>query len=166
MNQRLCSIEVFVDACVLHCNTPESECFLEILDWHKQERIRLWVACSVEEEIDHPHTPLLVKKLGLSIPFYTREMRLNTQEMKVLERIKEILAGNGCPVKVERDARHIFEARKYSAPFITLDKGILKKAIELKTVCHVHIFNPCEYKRQKSDVGFTGSKSKGLVLEN
>lgn len=158
MNQRFCLSDVFVDACVLHCNTPESECFREILDWHKQGLIRLYIPWSVEEEMDHPHTPLLVKKLGSSIPFYTREMSLNTQEMKVLKRIKEILTGNGYPAKVERDAWHIFEAQKFFAPFITLDKGILKKAIELKTVCRAHIFNPCEYKWQRSGIGFAAGR--------
>ena len=74
-------------------------------------------------------------------------MQLIDSEIKKQREIERILAGNGKVENILKDAKHIFEAHKYgSYYFITNDKGILKRADMLSTVCNVKkILKPSEF---------------------
>ena len=43
-----------------------------------------------------------------------------------------------------KDAEHVFEAQKYGVFFVTTDKRILKKRIELEELCGVVVLLPSE----------------------
>ena len=62
---------------------------------------------------------------------YTTSVTLTPTERTRLSRIQAILAGNGKPVNVADDARHLFEAQKYGSYFVTTDERLLKGVVPL-----------------------------------
>jgi uncharacterized protein with PIN domain len=75
---------------------------------------------------------------------YTIETSLTSDEQSGKAKILRILAGNGKPEKMAKDAEHVFEADKYGSYFVTTDERILKKREELKDIVSVHILKPSE----------------------
>ena len=69
---------------------------------------------------------------------------LESDERDRKGKILKILAGNGKPENMVRDAEHVFEADKYSSYFVTTDERLLKKKEELKDVVSLHILKPNE----------------------
>ena len=126
--QNYSPIIAFIDSCAFDPkNQPEQEkASIEIYKLHDKDKILLQIAHSVKKEIEHPNTPNWVKSKAYHLT-YTNDASLTTQEREKLKKIEEILAGNGKVENIHEDARHIFEADKYCAYFITTDKKILKR---------------------------------------
>lgn len=108
------------------------------------DKIHLWIKAgpilditpSVQEEINHPHTPLEVKRVVNELGYTLVKPDLNEEDRQFLGQIKKILAGNGDVRIIYQDALHIFEAYKNAADyFVTLDKGILRKREQLCKLC-------------------------------
>jgi hypothetical protein len=76
---------------------------------------------------------------------YTIQTTLVPDEVRRKAKIHEILTRNGKPEKYTADATHIFEAGKYGGYFITTDKRILDKRVELKQVCTATMLTPTEW---------------------
>lgn len=129
---------IHIDSCAFDPKYyPENESAEEIFrlyeNW-KNTGIILEIAHSVLKEIDHPNTPLWVKKRAYKIG-YTISNDFTDEEKNLLRRIEEILAGNGKVENICQDARHIFEAHKHGHYFVTTDKGILEKKEKLNKTC-------------------------------
>ena len=138
-------IMAFLDSCAFDPKySPEDKFSKEIFDLHEQDEFGLTIAHSTEKEIEHPNTPIWVKKKALEFLF-TVEVNLTEHELEKLRRIEQILAGNGKRKNVVSDAKHIFEAQKYFADFVTTDERILRKKAELRQICPIKFFKPSEF---------------------
>ena len=99
---------------------------------------------SVEKEINHPATPQWIKDLSRQT-CHTIEMPLNDQEQETLRAIELIITGDGNLEKRRVDCRHVFEAQKYGAYFVTTDKDILKHCDTIKKRFTVPIVMPSQF---------------------
>lgn len=146
----------FVDSCAFDPKyDPEDKAAKEIFRLHKEERLGILLAHSNQKEVDHPNTPAWVKRQAASL-IYSSNVSLTPNEMTLLQKIHDVLSGQGKPENVEQDARHIFEAQKYGSYFVTTDDRILKRAGEIEILCSVQILRPseflkmvCSYKRPR-----------------
>jgi hypothetical protein len=134
----------FVDTCAFDPKDEESEAAMSIRTLSHEGVIRLVLAHSNQKEIEHPNTPLDVKKEASSI-IYSIITELTPDEIDQKKRIHVLLTGNGKPEKYEADAAHVFEAGKYGAYFITADDRILKNRQELQRICAAMIVTPNEW---------------------
>lgn len=138
---------VFLDSCAFEPpkSTPEEDSATkELIHLRDKGKILLETPWSVMNEVEQPNTPPFKKKMAQE-GIYTNETPLTAEEKRTLQRIEDILIGNGQRKNYEADAKHIFEAHKYSAYFVTCDKRILEYAPQLKRVCGVRdILRPSE----------------------
>lgn len=101
---------------------------------------------SVKNEIAHKNTPPWVKRLASGQIYSLDYPPLTNDERFDYEEILKVLTGNGLREKHEKDAKHIFNAQKEGGKyFVTTDKGILKKAEELKKFCEIEVLLPSEF---------------------
>jgi hypothetical protein len=143
MNPWLCNN--FIDSCAFDPKyNPEDKAAIEIFRLHEENDLDLLIAHSTQKEIKHPNTPAWVKKEAGGLIF-TLDVSLTAHERTLLQNIENILAGYGKRENIIKDARHIFEAQKYGAYFVTTDNRILKKKLELQKICGVRIFLPSEF---------------------
>lgn len=135
----------FLDSCAFDPKyAPEHEAAQEIRALGNCGQVNLVLAHSNQKEIEHPNTPIDVKRDAGGM-IYTIQTELNPEEVTRKVRIHAILTGNGKPEKFEADAAHVFEAGKYGGYFITTDQRILGKRDELQAVCVATIFTPSEW---------------------
>ncbi|MDT3776218.1 hypothetical protein PJI16_01420 [Nitrospira sp. MA-1] len=100
---------------------------------------------SVKNEIAHKNTPSWVKSLA-SRQLYSRNFSLTDDELLVKEEILKVLTGNGKREKHEKDTEHILRAKKEGGVyFITVDRGILRKARDLRNICGIVVLLPSEF---------------------
>ena len=119
--------EIFLDSCTFDpMYAPEDRAALDIFDLEKKGLVSICIAHSTEKEIDHPNTPSWVKEKASQMIF-TVQVGLTDEKKLKLDQIESILAGKGQRESIKSDAKHIFEAQKYRADFITTDNRILKK---------------------------------------
>jgi hypothetical protein len=104
----------------------------------------LHIAHSTQKEIDHPHTPVWVKRAAGGLIF-SMPVQLTPPEAALLNDITHILAGTGRVDNVTQDAQHVFEAQKYGHYFITTDRRVLARADVLTQRCSVGIVLPSEF---------------------
>jgi hypothetical protein len=114
---------------------------------HEENDLLLVIAHSTQKEIDHPNTPLWVKRAarGLIFTIDTSDTSLTQQERILIYKIESTLAGNGTRESFIQDARHIFESQKYGGYFITTDKRLIKKRDEIHKFCAANILLPSEF---------------------
>jgi len=135
---------IFLDSCAFDPKySPENEASLRIFELSRIGEIILNIAHSNQKEVEHPNTPIWVKKLANNF-IYTIETCLNEDERRRKSEILRILTGRGKPEKMTKDADHVFEADKYGSYFVTTDKRILKKKKELQDIVSVNILKPSE----------------------
>ena len=135
----------FMDSCAFDPKyEPEDISAHEIFCLYEQGKFVLNIAHSNLKEIDHPNTPIWVKKEAEAL-IYTLPVDLTPEEIQLKQRILVILAGKGKPENMVKDAEHVFEASKYCGYFITTDKRILKKKSELNGIVSCFIVKPSEF---------------------
>lgn len=136
----------FLDSCAFdHKYAPEDDTAQQILSLGNNGQVNLVLTHSNQKEIDHPNTPMDVKREAAGM-LYTIETSLNLDEVAQKNQIHAILTGNGKPEKYAADAAHVFEAGKYGGGyFITTDQRILDKREELRHVSAATIFTPSEW---------------------
>jgi hypothetical protein len=134
----------FLDSCAFDPKyAPEDQASLKIFQLYEDGELVLNIAHSNQKEIEHPNTPNWVKSAAQGM-IYTIETSLTDQERSNKSQILSILAGNGNPEKMAKDAEHVFEASKYGGYFVTTDERILKKKPELEGICAATIVKPNE----------------------
>lgn len=135
----------FVDSCAFDPKyDPEDKAAIEIFRLYEENELSLIIAHSTQKEIDHTNTPSWVKKEAGGL-IYTLDVSLTSQEKTLLHNVENILAGNGNRETIIQDARHIFEAQKYGAYFVTADNRLLRKRREIQELCGVTILLPSEF---------------------
>lgn len=95
------------------------------------------------------HFTLLRQLLSASEECQARIRSLNVSltqpEIKLKQRILKTLVGKGKPENMAQDAEHLFEAQKYGSYFITVDRGILRKADALWALCGLVVLRPSTF---------------------
>ena len=135
----------FLDSCAFDPKyTPEHEAAQEIRALGKEGTIRLLLTHSNQKEVDHPNTPIDVKREATGMIF-TIKTALTSGEQSHKARIHAVLTGNGKPEKYVADASHVFEAGKYGGYFITTDQRILTKREALRPLSAATILTPSEW---------------------
>ncbi len=135
---------IFIDSCAFDPKYwPEDQAALDLFKLSEKGELILNIAHSTQKEIEHPNTPGWVKREANKV-IYTIKTSLTSDELNRKAMILRILAGNGKPENMVKDAEHVFEADKYSSYFVTTDERILKKKEELQDVVSVHILKPSE----------------------
>lgn len=132
----------FLDSCAFDPKySPEHEASEKLRQLSNEDVLVLHLAHSTQKEVDHPNTPVWVKREAATF-IYSIETSLTPGEVEQKAAILAILTGNGKPDKYAADAAHVFEAGKYCGYFITADERILKKKHELEKVCAAVIVKP------------------------
>ncbi len=135
----------FLDSCAFDPDSaPEYKASRVIYQLYQNNQISLQVNHSTKKEIEHPNTPARVKREARDFN-YTIPTNLIPVEQKQKTEIWEILTGNGKPENYKEDAEHVFTAGKHVGYFITADKRILKKKIEIEKISPVKIVKPTEF---------------------
>lgn len=135
----------FVDSCAFDPKyEPEDRASEEIFRLFKEGKLLIQIAHSTQKEIDHPNTPVWVKREALNL-IYTIPVHLTDSELRKLREIEAILAGNGKVENILQDAKHVFEAQKYGSYFATTDSRILDQAGTLRLACNVNVLKPSEF---------------------
>ena len=135
----------FLDSCAFDPKYhPEDQAAVEVFRLHREQKLPIRLAHSVQKEVDNPGTPLWVKQAAQGL-IRTGEVPLSPDERNRLQAIHAIVAGNGKSESVQEDARHIFEAQKYGAYFVTTDNRLLGRADQLRRECSVEILRPSEF---------------------
>jgi len=135
---------IFIDSCAFDPKySPEDKASQKIFGIYESGKILLTISHSTLKELQHPNVPNEVKREAQS-KIYTINVQLVQEELQLKEKILDVLAGNGKRENMTQDADHIFEAQKYGKFFVTTDKGILKKKVELNQLCGVIVILPSE----------------------
>jgi len=135
----------FIDSCAFDPKyEPEDEASIKVFKLYKDGKLLIQIAHSTQKEIQHPNTPAWVKREALNL-IYTLPTGLTDNERKKLQEIETILAGNGKVENILQDARHVFEAQKYGAYFVTTDSRILDRARKLSASCNIAVVRPSEF---------------------
>jgi len=117
----------------------------EILELARTVQIILQLPYSVKDEINHPSTPPEVKQRAQGLP-YTLQVPLTKNEISLYDKALSIVAGNAKPEKYAADVRHIVESDKYGGGyFLTNEKRLLKKNVELRSLVSVEIVTPTKF---------------------
>lgn len=135
----------FLDSCAFDPKyAPEDRASVELFDLYKKGKVLLQIAHSTQKEIEHPNTPAWVKAEAQNL-VYSIQVQLTPNEVAILRKIEDALAGNGNVENIAQDARHVFEAQKYGSYFITTDTRILDRAQALRDSYGVVIVKPSEF---------------------
>lgn len=135
----------FIDSCAFDPKcSPEDTASNEIFELYNSESIILIISHSVMKEIDHPNTPIWVKKEAQNVLF-SYAVPLNEEQKNTKEEIFRILTGNGTSDKMKQDAEHVYHAAYSHGYFITTDNRILKRRNDIQKICNVSIFKPSEW---------------------
>lgn len=136
MTVPLRKIFIFLDSCAVDSKDNLEKIAIDKIYLWKKIGSNVDIGPTVQEEINHPNTPSEVKRIVNKLGYTPVKPGLNEEEKKCLDQIKKILAGNGDIRTIQKDAENIFEAHKNAANyFVTLDKRILKKRVQLQKLC-------------------------------
>lgn len=118
----------------------------EILDLASDLQISLNLPHSVQSEIDHPSTPVDVKRRASALVF-TVPVSPTAREMALHAKVRDVIRGNAASGKHDRDAYHLVEAAKYGGYFITRDMRLLGKQRELDEIpgMSLRVVTPTEF---------------------
>lgn len=126
---------IFIDSCAFDPNyEPETTAANHLKLLYESGKLNLLIAHSTAKELKHQNVPTDVRREAQG-RVRSLEVSLTESEIKLKRKILETLTGNGKPENMQQDAEHIFEAQKYGSYFVTVDKGILRKADDLKELC-------------------------------
>ncbi len=135
---------IFIDSCAFDPKyEPESSSSQEIFRLYENGKINLIVAHSTMKEIEHPNTPVFVKREAFC-KIYSLPTHLTPGEQILKENILDILTGNANRQRMMQDSTHIFEAHKYGGYFVTADDRIINKRTALRAICNAIILKPSE----------------------
>ncbi len=136
---------VFIDSCAFDPkHEPETTACNRINELNEGEKLNLIIAHSTAKELEHPNVPIEIKRQAQS-RICSFETPLTDGEIQLKRRILETITGNGNPENMGQDAEHVFEAQKYGSYFVTVDKGILRKAKGIKSLCGLIVLRPSEF---------------------
>ncbi len=136
---------VFFDSCAFDGGTVEEQtASLQAQEILEKNKKKIMVMYSVDDELKQESTPNKLKELG-KVSRKTVKLNLTQSEKEQLDRITEIIVGNGKPEKRKADCLHVFEAQKYGGCFITSDKGIYKHASAIFNEFGLFIVTPSEF---------------------
>jgi hypothetical protein len=117
----------------------------KILELHRSvPDLRLLLPHSVRTEIEHPNTPVEVKRRASRL-LYTEPVNLTEPERARHNAIRNLIQGNARPGLHDMDAIHLVESAKYGGYFITSDGRLLKKAGEIRSILGLEIVTPREF---------------------
>lgn len=117
---------VFFDSCAFDGGTPqERSASTEACNILEKNNKKIMLLYSVEDELKQERTPEKLRNLAKSSR-KTVELNHTNEERLTLQRITQIVVGNGKAEKRKADCLHVFEAQKYGGCFVTSDKGIYK----------------------------------------
>jgi hypothetical protein len=122
---------------------PEDQASEALFQLSQENKIILIIAHSNQKELEHPNTPVWVKREAQS-RIYTIATNITTKEQEIKDAILSLLAGKGKPENMRQDAEHVYEASKYGSYFVTTDSRILKRERELFELCTVRVLKPTE----------------------
>ena len=133
LDPRKCNIAI--DANALDRDGTNRDCLVDRFNKLSSEgQIRVVLAGGVRSEIQHPRTPDDVRA-AFAPQIFNLQPGLNSSQWDTRRRVQAILQGNAKPDKHKADASHLSEAAETGcAYFITHDKRILDKSLELATV--------------------------------
>lgn len=126
--------------------SPEHDCALKLHKLFSEKDVPILIAHSVKKELEHPNTPRWVKAEA-AVRICSLKTTRTSVELSRLEKIHAILTGNGRPEKYLQDAEHVYEASKYGYYFVTTDRRILDKSVEISQIVAVKILLPSEFLR-------------------
>lgn len=117
-----------------------------VIELAELRQLSIVMPASVKDEIEHPHTPVEVKRRAARLIF-TLKVQLTSDEKRRSKAVRAILQGNAKAGQHDRDALHLFEAMKYGCGyFITNDKRLISRADELRTVLsYLEITTPAQF---------------------
>jgi hypothetical protein len=136
-----------IDAHILDpLDTEETNAVDEIISLCEETHVNVLLPHSVKVEIEHPNTPARVKRRTQNF-IYTEPVSLTDGEVETHRRVRDLIRGNAKPGKHDSDAYHLVEAAKYGRFFITCDRRLLDKRLEVAAVLgrDFHIMTPTEY---------------------
>jgi hypothetical protein len=136
----------FIDANVLDPGRADyDEAIDRILALVDAGKFTLLLPYSVKREIEHPHTPIDVKKRAARLNFSIR-VELTAPELATHARIRELIRGNAQSDRHVSDSFHLVEAAKYGGRhFITNDGRLLKKAPDIWGALQIRVISPVEF---------------------
>jgi len=136
---------IFIDSCAFDPkHEPETTAANQLKSLYENGKLNLIIAHSTAKELEHPNVPTDIKREAQG-RIRSIEVSLTEGEKKRKRRILETLTGNGKPENMLQDAEHIYEAQKYGSYFVTVDKGILRKADDLKALCGLIVLLPSAF---------------------
>lgn len=134
-----------IDSCAFDPKqSPEQQAAEELAKLWQEHSLPLLIAHSTKKELEHPNTPLWVKKEA-EARIYSVETDRTPSEFAVFRNIHEILTGEGNPENHIQDAEHVFEASKYGSYFITTDRRILSKKYRISKVSNATVLLPSTF---------------------
>jgi len=152
---------IFIDSCAFDPkHEPETAAANKIRALEDAGRLRLIIAHSTVKELEHPNVPQKIKQDAVA-RIRSLQVELTAGEDQQKRRILEILAGNGKPENMVQDADHVFEAQKYGGGyFLTVDKGILRKAPDIHALCGVNVMTPSSFLAELGET-LDGTEGRG-----
>ncbi len=136
----------FIDANVLDRGTTQHDAAVErILGLVNAGEFTLLLPHSVKSEIEHPNTPMEVKRRAAGL-IYSMPVELTAPELATHKRIRTLIQGNAKSGKHDSDAFHLVEAHKYGGRhFITNDTRLLSMASQIWTELQLRVLTPQEF---------------------
>ena len=140
----------FIDTNALdNTNGPETAAMDDILRLceetaFEEHPLTLRLPYSVQEEMEHPHTPAEVKRKAENLVF-SMKVELIGPELALHDKVRDLIRGNARPGQHDRDAFHLVESAKYGRHFITNEKRLLKKAGEIWALLQLSVLKPSEF---------------------
>ena len=123
----------------------QNEAVEGILRVYDEGAISILLPYSVQNELEDPNTPELVRKASQNFN-YSIEVRLTEREKEQYGRLLAEIVGDSEPKNIERDLFHVFEAAKYGGGhFVTLDKRLLKRGDSIAALLNIEVVTPAAF---------------------
>jgi predicted nucleic acid-binding protein len=110
----------------------------------EEHPLALMLPYSVQEEMEHPHTPAEVKRKAENFVFSVK-VELIGPELARHNKVRDLIRGKARPGQHDRDAFHLVESAKYGRHFITNDRRLLKKSEEIWEILQLKVLKPSEF---------------------
>lgn len=124
---------------------PEDSEVDEIVALRDEHKLSIILPHSVMVEIEHPNTPMEVKRRAADFIF-TKPVTLIDTERDLHRRVLDLVRGNAKAGKHESDSFHLVEAAKYARYFVTRDERLLRKRRHLSSLLpQLCIATPSEF---------------------
>ncbi len=136
----------FIDANALDQTGGQEDAAVDrILALAADGKFTLLMPYSVKAEIEHPNTPVDVKRRASAL-IYSRPVQLTAPERATHKKIGDLIRGNAQSEQHADDAYHIVESAKYGGRhFITNDKRLLKFAPQIWAALQIRVLTASEF---------------------